>query len=85
MAAVFLSFFGDNLAGMAPVLEPLQPFLPHFHFESVVQMLVGDVAWREVGILLAIGAGFIALAVLSFRRRNLTVGAWPWQRPRLAS
>ena len=85
MAAVFLSFFGDNLAGMAPVLEPLQPFLPHFHFESVVQMLVGDVAWREVGILLAIGAGFITLAVLSFRRRNLTVGAWPWQRPRLAS
>lgn len=85
MAAVFLSFFGDNLAGMAPVLEPLQPFLPHFHFESIVQMLVGDVAWREVGILLAIGAGFIALAVLTFRRRNLTVGAWPWQRPRLTS
>jgi len=85
MAAVFLSFFGDNLAGMAPVLEPLQPFLPHFHFESVVQMLVGDMAWPEVGILLAIGAGFIILAVLSFRRRNLTVGAWPWQRPRLAS
>ena len=84
MAAVFLSFFGDNLAGMAPVLEPLQPFLPHFHFESVIQMLVGDVAWREVGILLAIGAGFIILAVLSFRRRNLTVGVWPWQRPRLS-
>ena len=85
LAALFASFFGDNLAGMAPVLEPLQPFLPHFHFESVVLMLTGDVAWREIGILLAIGVGFVLLAVLSFRRRNLTVGAWPWQRPRLSS
>ena len=47
-------------------------------------MLTGDVAWREIGILLAIGLGFVLLAVLSFRRRNLTVGAWPWQRPRMA-
>ena len=84
LAALFTSFFGDNLAGMAPVLEPLQPFLPHYHFESVVQMLTGDVAWREIGILLAIGVGFLILAVLSFRRRNLTAGAWPWQRPRMA-
>lgn len=85
LAALFTSFFGENLAGMAPVLEPLQPFLPHYHYESVIHMLTGDVAWREIGVLLAIGAGFVALAVLSFRRRNLTVGAWPWQRPRMTS
>ncbi len=84
LAALFTSFFGDNLAGMAPVLEPLQPFLPHYHYESVIHMLTGDVAWREIGILVAIGVGFVLLAVLSFRRRNLTVGAWPWQRPRMA-
>ncbi len=84
LAVLFVSFFGDNLAGMAPILEPLQPFLPHFYFEKVIQMLVGDVAWREMAILLAIGVGFLLLAVLSFRRRNLTVGAWPWQRPRLS-
>ena len=84
LAALFTSFFGDNLAGMAPVLEPLQPFLPHYHYESVIHMLTGDVAWREIGILVAIGVGFVLLAVLSFQRRNLTVGAWPWQRPRMA-
>ena len=82
--ALFVSFFGDNLAGMAPVLEPLQPFLPHAYFENVVQMLTGEVAWRDVTILLALGVGFLLAAVLSFRRRNLTVGAWPWQRPRVA-
>lgn len=85
MTALFVSFFGDNLAGMAPVLEPLQPFLPHWYFESVVQMLTGAVPWREVGILLLIGLGFLVLAVISFQRRNLTVGAWPWQRARLSS
>ena len=84
LAALFTSFFGDNLAGMAPVLEPLQPFLPHCHYESVIHMLTGDVAWREIGILVAIGVGFVLLAVLSFQRRNLTVGVWPWQRPRVA-
>lgn len=85
MTALFVSFFGDNLAGMAPILEPLQPFLPHWYFESVVQMLTGAAPWREVGILLLIGLGFLLLAVISFQRRNLTVGAWPWQRPRLPS
>ena len=82
--ALFVRFFGDTLAGMAPVLEPLQPFLPHAYFENVVQMLTGEVAWRDVMILLALGMGFLLAAVLSFRRRNLTVGAWPWQRPRVA-
>ena len=85
MTALFVSFFGDNLAGMAPVLEPIQPFLPHWYFENVVQMLVGEVPWREVGILLLVGVSLFLLAALSFQRRNLTVGAWPWQRSRVAS
>lgn len=85
MAALFVSFFGDNLAGMAPVLEPIQPFLPHWYFENVVQMLIGDVPWRDMGLLFLIGVGFLLLAVFSFQRRNLTVGAWPWQRPRMSS
>ncbi len=85
MTALFVSFFGENLAGMAPVLEPLQPFLPHWYFENIMQMLIGDVAWQEMGILFLIGVGFLFLAVLSFERRNLTVGAWPWQRPRVVA
>jgi hypothetical protein len=34
-------------------------------------------------VLLLMAAVFTALAVLSFQRRNLTVGAWPWQRGRV--
>jgi ABC-2 type transport system permease protein len=83
-AALLVSFFGNNLAGIAPVLEPCQPFFPHSHFERVVEMLTGDVAWGDMLTLLLMGLGFLILAVLSFQRRNLTVGAWPWQRPKLA-
>jgi hypothetical protein len=33
-------------------------------------------------VLLIIGLVAFALAVFFFQRRNLTVGAWPWQRVR---
>jgi ABC-2 type transport system permease protein len=79
---LFVSFFGDNLAGMAPVLEPCQPFFPHSYFERIIKMLTGNVPWVDVLALFLFGIGFLILAVLSFQRRNLTVGAWPWQRPR---
>jgi hypothetical protein len=47
-------------------------------------MLTDDVAWGDMLVLLLMSIGFLVLAVLSFQRRNLTVGAWPWQRPKLA-
>lgn len=28
---------------------------------------------------IAVGLTFLSLAVLSFERREVTVGAWPWQ------
>jgi ABC-2 type transport system permease protein len=84
MAALLVSFFGENLAGMAPVLDPYRPFFPFSYFKRIVEMLTGTVAWKDIFILLSMGAGFLILAVLSFQRRNLTVRAWPWQRPKPA-
>lgn len=81
--ALLVSFFGDNLAGLAPTLEPLQPFLPHYHFEKIAQMLTGPTAWREIALLAALGLLALTLALLAFSRRNLTVGAWPWRRSRV--
>jgi ABC-2 type transport system permease protein len=84
MAALLVSFFGENLAGMVPVLDPYRPFFPFSYFKRIAEMLAGDVAWRDIFVLLSMGAGFLVLALLSFRRRNLTVRAWPWQRPKPA-
>jgi ABC-2 type transport system permease protein len=83
MMYLLISFFGNNLAGLAPVLDPYQPFFPFWYFERVTAMLTGDVAWGDIGGLLGMGTGFLLLAALAFQRRNLTVGAWPWVRARI--
>ena len=84
-AALLVSFFGERLAGMVPaVLGPYQPYFPFSYFKHIVGMLTGDIAWGDMLTLFLMGLGFLALAVLGFQRRNLTVGAWPWQRPKLA-
>jgi ABC-2 type transport system permease protein len=82
-AALLVTFFGENLADMAPVLESYRLYFPFSYFKRIVGMLTSDIAWNDMLTLILIGLGFLALAVLSFQRRNLTVGAWPWQRPKL--
>ncbi len=84
MGVLLVSFFGENLAGMVTILDPYRPFFPFSYFKRVVEMLTGAVAWKDISILLSMGVGFLVLAVLSFQRRNLTVRAWPWQRPKPA-
>lgn len=83
-AALLVSFFGERLAGMAPgVLDPYQPYFPFYYFKHVVEMLTADIAWGDMGALALMGLGFLVLALIGFNRRNLTVGAWPWQRPKM--
>lgn len=62
LTLLFVSFFGDNLAGLAPALEPLQPFFPHSHFQNVVRMLTGPPAWGDMPALFEMGAGGIRAA-----------------------
>ena len=37
----------------------------------------------NVLILLGLAGAFFLLIVLSFQQRNITVGAWPWQRTKI--
>jgi ABC-2 type transport system permease protein len=77
------SFFGNNLAGMVTDLEPARPALPFYHFDQIKQLLLSEADWSAAAVLLLMAGLFTVLAVLSFQRRNLTVGAWPWQRGRV--
>ena len=80
--ALLVSFLGNNLAGMAPAMEPYRTLLPHFYFDRITGMWTGEVGWLDMGTLAAIGLGALLLAFSAFTRRSLTVAAWPWQRPR---
>lgn len=82
MGYLLVSFFGENLAGMAQVLDAYRPLFVFSYFKRVVEMLTGEIAWGDIGLLLATGSVFMVLALISFQRRNLTVKAWPWQRPK---
>ena len=79
---VVFSYFGTNLSGIVESLEPLGPFLPFHYYNASSEIFEIGIAWADAWTLLAAAAVFLALAVLSFERRNLTVGAWFWQRPK---
>lgn len=79
--ALLFSYFGNNLANLVEGLRPVQRFLPFYYVDSSVTALVEGPAWGDLLLLLAVALVFLLLAVLSFARRNITVGAWPWQRP----
>lgn len=76
---VVYTYFGNNLAGMMEILEKVQPFMPFYYYQGR-DILDNGLAWGDAGILLAAAALCLLLAILSFQRRNVTVGAWPWAR-----
>lgn len=87
MAATVLfiaSYFAEGLLGMVSSLEKFQPLSLFYYFDSSPTVFTEGAAPADVSLLLGVALVFFALAVLSFQRRNITVGAWPWQRARPA-
>jgi ABC-2 type transport system permease protein len=79
------SYLASNLAGMVPSLEAIEGlFLFHF-YEATGQALEAGQEPGNMLILLAVALLAFGLAVVFFQRRNITVGAWPWQRGKLPS
>lgn len=81
---VVFSYFANNLASLSEPLEKLQ-FLYPFHYFDSQSLLTEGINSGDTLVLLGASAVFLALTLLSFQRRNITVGAWPWQRARVPS
>ena len=77
-----VSFLGNNLSGLVAWLQDLQ-FLFAFNYYDPSELLTDGLNVENALILLAASFVFLGLALLSFQRRNVTVGAWPWQRGRV--
>lgn len=79
---IFLaSYFGETLAGFAESLDVIKPFSLFTYFDSSSALFIEGIQASDVWTLLIVAAVFFGLALLAFQRRNVTVGAWPWQRP----
>ena len=77
-----VSFFGNNLSGLVAWLQDMQ-FLFAFNYYNPSELLTDGLNVENTLLLLAASLIFLGLALLSFQRRNVTVGAWPWQRGRV--
>lgn len=77
------SYFGENLTSLVESLDFIRPLSLFAYFDSSEAVFREGVQAGDVALLLGVAAFFFVLALLSFQRRNVTVGAWPWQRPRI--
>lgn len=79
-AVMIVSYFGDNLANSTDALEPLEPLFLFTYLDSTGRAVSEGQQTGDVLVLLGVGLVCLALALYFFQRRDLTVGAWPWQR-----
>ena len=77
---VLASYLGSNLSGMVSSLEKIENiFLFHYYEATAEALEVGQQTGNLIALLVISLVAF-GLAVAFFRSRNITVGAWPWQR-----
>ncbi len=78
------SYLGNNLTEMVKFLKDIKWIFP-FNYFSGQQVLENGVDTSDLLVLLGVTLVFFVLALVSFQRRNVTVGAWPWQRAKIPS
>jgi ABC-2 type transport system permease protein len=83
MIVVLVSYLGSNLSGMIDALEPFRGLFLFHYFEATGEALVQGQQPGNQAVLTAVALAAFALAVFFFQRRDITVGAWPWQRGKM--
>ncbi len=81
---IVVSYFGNNLAGMIESLEALQPFFLFHYFDATETGIIDGQAMGDVLLLTAVAVISFGLALFFFQRRDITVGAWPWTKAKIA-
>jgi ABC-2 type transport system permease protein len=72
------------LVNVVESLESLKVIFLFNYLNSTSSVFTEGQQTEDVAILLGLAVIFFGLALLSFQRRNVTVGAWPWQRARVS-
>ncbi len=77
------NYFGNSLANLYDSVEPIKPIILFNYYDTAPAVLTEGQATADTAVLLATSFVLFLLAVWAFQRRNITVGAWPWQRAKL--
>ncbi len=85
MTVIFIaSYFGLILVNFVESLESIKVIFLFNYLNSSATVFTEGQQAEDVALLLGLALIFFGLALLSFQRRNVTVGAWPWQRARVS-
>jgi ABC-2 type transport system permease protein len=82
---LIVSYFGNTLSNSTDLLDPFKPFFLFTYLDATANAVSNGQASGDVTVLLGIGLVAFLLALFFFQQRNLTVGAWPWQRAKIES
>ncbi len=77
------SFFGENIAGIVKSLEPIKYLSLFNYYDTTATIFTDGTQLSDIAILLGVAAVFYVLALMCFKRRNITVGAWAWQQGKI--
>jgi ABC-2 type transport system permease protein len=80
---VAFSYFGSNLSSQVSTLESIQPLFLFHYLDATAGLFETGPQASDVLILLGIALVAFILAVVFFQLRDITVGAWPWQRGKI--
>lgn len=80
---VIVSYFGNNLSTQVSMLESIQPFFLYYYLDYSASLWANGPQTSDVLVLLGIALAAYLLALFFFQRRDVTVGAWPWQRGKI--
>lgn len=80
---VVASYLGNNLAGMISSLERIKGLFLFNYFEATAEALLNGQQPANLLALMLAALAALGLAIFFFQRRDITVGAWPWQRGKL--
>jgi ABC-2 type transport system permease protein len=79
---VIVSYFGSNLSSQVSTLESIQPLFLFHYLDSTAGLFETGPQISDILVLLGVALVAFILALIFFQRRDITVGAWPWQRAR---
>jgi ABC-2 type transport system permease protein len=82
-AVVLISYLGSNLSGMIESLESIAWLFVFNFYDATAEALEQGQQRRDILALLGIILVMYALALFFFHKRDITVGAWPWQKGKL--
>jgi ABC-2 type transport system permease protein len=77
---VLVSYLGSNLAGLIASLESIEYFFLFHYYEATAEALEVGQQTGNTAALMVITLVAFGLTLIFFQGRNITVGAWPWQR-----